>query len=569
MLSPGSGIPGSGDKRREPLIVVGDSTLDAAYAWNKGGAGYSLPYAVLWIPTDLAKEDSFLEGLAMLLRRHSWGNTAGGEIASFSLDSSCLEEIGARIAQHLRTYLEPHRLDRFETPRPERYTSITGSTTRSQIIGDRGLVPVPQMPFVPAGASHGRYMVDIVIEQVGDKSHLGRDVWTLPRRPWAGRCFLPYSPSRVTLDGALATRVELGHPYLDLRIPSGSRLVHACLFDLWVSDRSTAKPRLFGDFRVSDKGRFLDGTVSLFGDLFQSDRFLFDPFWEKVFAKASGIGAGGEVPREETYKKVIDGYLSPNAPVSDSSLLARSLAESVPLRLSEPKALTLHDLKALFARINKKGRKFGEEEMNDLEYLLERRVLLHGVDVQCPRCNLETWRPVDQLTGEIRCPGCMATFSLPPDPVWSFKLNSLVRESLARHGIRPVVGTISRLLGLTLDACFVPSLNAFEKESDLQPFTDLDVVGIVSGNLIIGEVKSSPSAFSDDDFARLREVARDLEPDEVVIAADGAAWSESVLLGISEFTAEMQKINIRVREVLLRTNSAVIYDSRLANRYRT
>ena len=63
--------------------------------------------------------------------------------------------------------------------------------------------------------------------------------------------------------------------------------------------------------------------------------------------------------------------------------------------------------------------------------------------------------------------------------------------------------------------------NAYEDAEEKKRLTDLDIVCFREGKFLIGEVKSEPTAFTEEVVPVMGEVADDLEPDEVVFAAPG------------------------------------------------
>ncbi|MEW6408918.1 MAG: HsdR family type I site-specific deoxyribonuclease [Nitrospirota bacterium] len=194
---------------------------------------------------------------------------------------------------------------------------------------------------------------------------------------------------------------------------------------------------------------------------------------------------------------------------------------------------------------------FDELKESELLYLLERRVFLQGVELRCPHCGTRQWYVVDDIGSEMRCDGCLFRFSLPPSPAWSFRLNNLVRNALCKHGMLAVLHALYNLQqflsGMFL---FLPSQDIFE-EGQQNPFTDLDLVVIRDGKFLIGEVKSDPHGFKPDDLDKLRVVAEDLLPDEVVLAAEGERWPPDVEEGIKRLTETLKPFDVKVSSLIL------------------
>ena len=146
----------------------------------------------------------------------------------------------------------------------------------------------------------------------------------------------------------------------------------------------------------------------------------------------------------------------------------------------------------------------------------------------------------------------MLEFSLPATPDWSSKLNALVTNALRRQGLLAVIQTLCNLRLHTRNMfLFLPCLDIFKKD-EKEPFTDLDIVVIRDGKFLIAEVKSTPGGFFPNDFEKLREVAEDLLPDEVAVAALGDKWPQEVSSQITRLEEALRPLEIKVSTIPLR-----------------
>src|SRR5213075_1100602 len=104
-----------------------------------------------------------------------------------------------------------------------------------------------------------------------------------------------------------------------------------------------------------------------------------------------------------------------------AEMLAQGLFRSDRERLR----LTIEQLRTKFNQ----GPKFHEEERFDdlprllLEGYVDAGVLLYGANVRCTFCGTAEWHPVDAISREMRCNGCLNLFALPLEPEWSYRLN--------------------------------------------------------------------------------------------------------------------------------------------------
>jgi len=105
---------------------------------------------------------------------------------------------------------------------------------------------------------------------------------------------------------------------------------------------------------------------------------------------------------------------------------------------------------------------------------------------------------------------------------------------------------------------FLPCQNIFERNPsnpEAWPgnlFTDLDLVVISDKRCIIGEVKSDPKGFKPDDFEKMKIVAEDLLPDEVVFAAPGDVWPIEQEAAFRKLAEALEPFDIRVTPLLMR-----------------
>ena len=68
----------------------------------------------------------------------------------------------------------------------------------------------------------------------------------------------------------------------------------------------------------------------------------------------------------------------------------------------------------------------------------------------------------------------------------------------------------------------------------------------------IGEVKASMKGYDAEVFAKRREAALALQPDQVVVAAPGDAWPTEIAAAIEALKTELARYRIEVRPLLLR-----------------
>jgi hypothetical protein len=234
-------------------------------------------------------------------------------------------------------------------------------------------------------------------------------------------------------------------------------------------------------------------------------------------------------------------------------------------RGSLPKILTKEQLRSRFGQLRGESLQAGRDrnywetytvfdEFKDSEFddLIESGILFQGAELTCPECGSRYWYSVDSLEQRMTCTGCFSVFHLQPEATWSYRLNDLLRNALSFHGTFPVIQTL-----YTLEReypsnmfLFLPCQNIYKRE-EAQPFTDLDLIFIKNAKFVIGEVKSDPNSFKDEDLLKIETVAEELEPNEVVLAAPGEEWPAAVNEQVEGLRQRLMQCDIALRVVHL------------------
>lgn len=269
--------------------------------------------------------------------------------------------------------------------------------------------------------------------------------------------------------------------------------------------------------------------------------------------------------RTKEIKGRIEAFFSRNAtPIEPSSprmdQLAEALGQDPTVSDPEPERMTRKEIKGVLNQLRSQESSDGFRKKlwkvhglnEELESLVNAKVMLQGAEVRCPHCFTTEWRVVDDLSSEMRCNGCLFRFPMPLTPEWSFRLNDLVRNALKKQGTLAVLHALYELKGRLSNnpLLFMPCQDIFEHDQT-EPFTDLDIVAIRNCRVIIGEVKSSPGGFGSSDFDKLKQVAEDLAPDVVLIAAPGEGWPSDVMAAIRRLRDALSSQGIEVKELLL------------------
>ncbi|MDP3723551.1 MAG: hypothetical protein Q8R91_08655 [Candidatus Omnitrophota bacterium] len=560
-------------------FVLGDSPLDVIYAWNRAAVSELFNgRETLWVPAEFAQDEEFLKLASEWIRRAFWGRDHDqvGNVVSYSVEDQELSRVAKVMQEALGFHFRIARLASHQFPSPDMESRpwVEGRRTEQvPLLNGCGLAGSPRPSFLTNGHPQQGWMVDVEVRhRSGDYSrsiaHFTHLDWRLPKRSCAApTLFGNQRGSRVVNGGVPSVAVQVEDEAFEVQIPSDEAMIFACLGRRYTNtseEHQQPKPQ-FTEMRISDKGRYLQGLLRLFGDVASAGSWFEDPFWRTVFLRMAGRPGEYNQRRAEAIKERIETFFSkdttpiePKSPRIDQ--LAEELAQDPTVSDPEPEIMQRKGLRSIFNQLRSEALqkrpddgywKARDEFDEELEHLLNAKIMLQGAKVRCPHCFTTEWRVVDDLSSEMRCNGCLFRFSFPLAPEWSFQLNDLVGNALKKHGTLAVLHTLYKLNSSPHGPfLFVPCQDIFKRDQT-RSFTDLDIVAIRNCRVIIGEVKSSPVGFKSSDFDKLRQVAEDLAPDEVLIAAPGEEWPSDVMAEIHRLRDALSSQEIEVEELLL------------------
>jgi hypothetical protein len=128
------------------------------------------------------------------------------------------------------------------------------------------------------------------------------------------------------------------------------------------------------------------------------------------------------------------------------------------------------------------------------------------------------WQPVTQPTDEVTCTGCQYRFVLPAEEPWYYRLNRLLSQAYARHGLMPVAWALE-MAAASRFRVFLPPVVLSGTSDASGDSPEIDILAVVDGDLVVGEVKTKADGFGPADVKRLVETARRLRADRVILVA--------------------------------------------------
>jgi hypothetical protein len=380
-------------------------------------------------------------------------------------------------------------------------------------------------------------MVDLdIVDDVSPARHSNSPPrWRLPRRtdlvhPFLSQGSFPKA-YRVVANGLPSASATVDAPTVTLKVPHQWSVANAL-----VARKSSVDGVVIEYLQLSEQGRRFRAAVELFGSIYQAGQYLSTSFWRDQLLRA----AGDPVASRGEQAAIAHRLLNERAGRSNEQLVAELVSKLHRTQRRSGDSLSKRDFKAAYHRkVNVTYSDQPKDQRPDFEYdgwphfewLVERGVFLQGTDLRCPSCSLSRWHPVDALARTVQCPECLSPFPLPADPGWSYRLNGLVRSAIADDAVLPVIDAAYTIAAEARTHALVfpptdllPPTDPFGRHK-ASPITDLDLLVLRDGQLVVGEVKSTASGFVSDQLHTLGTVALAVGADEVVLAAPAATWT--------------------------------------------
>src|SRR6266478_560552 len=443
-------------------VVIGDTPADVAYFWNRPATIQPWTRTYLnqvWLSRAVATNPDLTSALSAWFQRCADPNGSHkGHVrfVSLSLSQDQLEQIAAplgagvhRVFKDVKapTEIQPPQISE-GPPGPlglDRMGLYRGTGTTERLT-----LQEPDILRGPQGPHGACWMADIYIEFQPERypTILGRPLWwQLPRlNSLATQMF--NRPSRILRTRYPSALLKRGEPRLDLALLD-DLAVFASLATLssraqYTRDARHARPpvalcrRPYAHAQPSDKGQYLSGLLDLFGGLLDVDDTLSTRYWRRMFDLLSGRPAEKEEALVQQVKNKLTKGLRANPatfyendkPITWLADYVLNLARSLP---TPTRGLPFHvfDDHAKRELEDFNARQEGREPrvysqaglLAALARITERGVLLMGVQAQCAACGSRAWHHIDDARQTLRCGGCGASFPLPPQQPWHYRLN--------------------------------------------------------------------------------------------------------------------------------------------------
>ncbi len=565
-------------------LVIGNNPLDIIYYWNRDIFNESIwGRNGFWLSKELSEDKDFLSLVCQWIKSAwwSWQHNKKGYIVSYSVDTDYLDGIAQKVSELVCTYFKPIKLEteQFPTPKVRSLRKYNYQQTEQIPLSENeGLTGFPKPEFLRDGHPQQGWMVDIEIpfhtQRYSSWTNF-RPSWQLPKRlGLPNKFFNPSRESRVISNGLLSCIVTNSDQTIGIKIPSEQIVFWTFIenyhTNYWRKGERRELSEHFYDMRTSAEGKYLQGMIQLFGNLYHCGSFFQDHFWREIFLYMAGKPKNEFEQRLERTHKAMEDFLKEkggSVSFSDGSHevdeFAEIIARKLLLRDPESQLVDKEILISRFSQLRAEGlksprelqfwqtyKKFDEWRDRHFENLIENKILLQGSKIRCNTCGSTLWYPIDEIKFEMICNGCRTSFVLKTEPKWSYRLNDLVKNTLKKQGtlamILALYKAINHLNGMFL---LLPCQAFYEKDNN-DPLAEVDIMYIADKKFVIGEVKSSPH-FNTDDFDKLKMVAKKLEPNEVVIAAICQTLPPDIINQCKELALELEPLDVKVRPLPL------------------
>lgn len=551
-------------------VIVGDTPSDWLMFWNRIFTLKSYQWGrwhTLCVPAERFDNQQFVEALRNFLGQHASrsGNSPPDLfIRSSSVTGDDLQTIRQQLSPHLdvishveslapwtvRAYANPADEVAFSKFRAE--TSDRRRQLEQQAISSPVLLQRPPSD-IPLKAD---WVLDVEIEFQARFRFFSNEKlwWVLPKRQYLPLLFMHGHVGRIARTGNLSFRMG-GLGSVELTLPSPDSALDAALRDYRMGiyaagDIRHAREGTYDDVRRSDKGRYINGILELFGGLQATSRFFENSFWRGVVEHICHRDTG----QEDALLTAISNKLRKRRAPLIQQLQANDFSQlsTYLLALARAERSKEHDItwewlqdryihqRRSYIRSNPQylegvspddlvtqpnGRNIEEDRATKdlkraLQGFLDAKIFFKGVRYRCRQCGFGFWRDIAEANHEIECEGCREPVTLRVEAEWVYRLNNLVRSGVAFHGVIPVIWTLARLRSESRTGfIYSPSIELYNDWADESPAGELDFACLADGRIVVGEVKNSASEFSEDELRKFGELARRVNTHIAVVAA--------------------------------------------------
>lgn len=550
-------------------LVIGDSLADRIVCWNAAllfNDAQHQPYKTLRVPAPLRTDEARIAAIGRFLQRWNWLGQNNGPariiVRSNSLSTEDVQDFTARLQHAASSYVTFSSITSLDDCCPESSARVnrvlhmgdlSSPTSETALSETMTIVTVPKPVQLEYSSgmnpifSTGQWWLDLGIDRLEDNNRFDnhRDTWNLPNRTQLPHLFIEHATTRILRYGQISIQVNAQTPPLEVKQPEDHDFFHGILCDPTQFNYQDLRSRIqlpaaYRWYNISDKGRYLQGMLGMFGSLSNLEHVLSKHFWRQQF-KSMATPAQDQHTEVVTYLKrrmrANHGILLINEEAQWGNLADHVIQKATTLRV--PREVTRYQRlldawqvelgAAIDADPQLQGRRdeilaeAPDDLKESLSFLFEYGVLYRGHRWTCRHCSHRNWVGVEALKNIMICEVCRQDHQLPVDVALDFRLNEFFSTCLREHDTVSVASALCALRQKSNGSfIFSPQTNLFRDYPENQggrPTRELDLVCVVDGKFVLGEVKAGVELIMQSDLQDLAEVATELRANVAVLAA--------------------------------------------------
>ncbi|MDW8901104.1 hypothetical protein SFB61_03180 [Legionella pneumophila] len=563
-------------------LFIGDSCLDRINFWNARHLTQGAPGSII-VNESLLENKEFIKQLGLFLNNHNFltnhGNQPHVELRSHSLNRERLQEIQKKLQQNTFNFIiVPQDIAALILPRTGQtggYVAFSSTEKHTYKLDEKVNEDVAAqepshfqlMPMVFKALCKGQWAIDLEIERVNNLSRLANsyDIWRLPKREAASRCFTTKNISRVTNNHLLSLIPEPKSvtPFANndkgilryfLNIPSDENFFRCLFLDdqygLFQDDlRLPFKTVPYQKLSISDKGQYLRGVIAKFKSLDEAYEILVSKFWRDLIrGKSKNFTVELKKDKNKDVQKEVTTEI-----ITENQMFS-ALETNAQHKINVKKQMRFSNKEVMpYIRAN---------FMDSLEYLVHKNIIFRVHDWRCHYCGRINAVSIDNLKNKNNCEVCDSSYELPVDFKCAFKLNDFVVNALSKNNGMTVLWTLGFLHNRNYndDFFYIPEVRLFDKYDDKEWAAEIDVICVLAGKLYVGEVKKSAAAFvnNDAEVNKFIEIIKRLTPDVALLSfeqyGDKAEEIEEIKEKLQKTKEKIEKCGIPIEVKILVAN---------------
>ena len=584
-------VRNSHDDEGMRTLFIGDDPLDAIYYWNnalRSPEWLSTRTINVWLPT------KFLEDPQLLAQTKLWmdkfrttGNSNDPQrlkVRSASLSLRELNVYADRLTNGLHYSTDVKKIS---GPPGISYTghiSIDNNLDSYSVAGDSFNITVRPVDQLQGGRGGQQWMTDFYIERRNPDHRVvnPRQYWLLfPKYNALAYSTLGKMGARVNRLGQPSSLMTRGEGMMTVKIPDDRNVLSNLLMGSKYFPYYNGDPRdkfaepAFNHYGSSQSGRSLRGFTQLFGGFMEAAHFFENPYWRRVFMTMAGRDPSGD----STLNKMLRNVLKTNIKkildqrdVTERSVdvwVKRVQQYSRDLKMGgEEKDFTFFETEFLneiaqYNALNGEAERYTDRNKrglkDNLSSLIEMKMIQIGIRYKCFNCGLKSFYEVDRTSTHNQCIGCGAEFTINAEEQWFYRLNSIASVNGAIYSQIPLIIALGALYEQSQYSFYPYSPVDIYTGSRMKHLTDLDLVALIDGKLVIGEVKNVQSLFTDGDFEKLYQAAKRLRPDRVVLTSLDETLDANNRRRIEELQNRLKAFDVKVEWLQLPPTVFMLY----------